>query len=453
VSAATKTSKQETARVELDGGGVLFVEESHALPLVSIVVAFRSGSAFDPIGKEGVARITGRMLRRGCTGMKANAIEDAIDRLGGELSIDLSASSLAVDAQVIGRNVEPFIDLFARLLATAEFPADELARLKRETAAEILEARDNDRALAQKFFRQRMFAGHPYGRSSHGTLASVEAIAEEDVRAFYAKHFVRANAVLGFAGDVTVEQARALAARLLAKLPTGGRIPDPVPPSPPLRGRHLILVDKPERTQTQIIVGGMGTSPHDPDHVPLSVANAIFGGTFTSRLMRAVRSERGWSYGAYARLAIDRQRQAFSMWTFPQAADTAPCLALELELLEAWVRGGVTPAEVDFIQQYLIRSQAFEVDTAPKRLHQALDVEVLGLPKDYHSAYAAKVAKVTPESASAAVKERILPADMLVVVVGTAAEIRESVEKAIPQLASVTVTPFDSEEQDRPPEG
>jgi zinc protease len=415
------------------------------LPLVSIVVSLRSGSAFDPIGKEGVARIVGRMLRRGCEGMKAHAIEDAIDRLGGEISIDLTTSSLSVQGQVIGRNLDPFIDLFARLLGTPEFPLDELERLKRETAAEILEARDNDRALAQKFFRQTMFAGHPYGRSSHGTLASVEAIGEADVRAFYAKHFTRANLVLGFAGDVTLDQARAVAARLVARLPAGAKVADPVPPPPAIKGRHLVLVDKPDRTQTQIILGGMGTSPHDDDHVALSVANAIFGGSFTSRLMKAVRSDRGWSYGAYARMGIDRQRQAFSMWTFPQATDAAPCIGLELELLETWVKDGVTSAELDFIKQYLIRSQAFEVDTAPKRLHQALDIEVIGLPKDYHSGYAAKVAEVTTESANAAVRQRIVPADLVLVVVGTADQIRTSIEKAVGQLADVRVVPFDAD--------
>jgi zinc protease len=445
VTAANKAPKHETARADLGGGAVLLVEESHALPLVSIVVALRSGSAFDPPGKEGVARITARMLRRGCAGMKAHEIEDAIDRLGGELSIDLSASSLAIDAQVIGRNVEPFVDLVAQLLATPQFPEDELARLKRETAAEIVEARDNDRALAQRFFRASVFPGHAYGRSSHGSVASVESITREDVRAFYAKHFSQQNLVLGFAGDVTEAQAKALAARLCAKLPAGARVADVVPSPAPLSGRRLVLVDKPERSQTQIMIGGLGTWPHDDDHVALSVANAVFGGTFTSRLMKAVRSERGWSYGAYARLAIDRQRQSFSMWTFPQATDAAPCVALELELLEAWRTGGVTPAEVEFIRQYLIRSQAFEVDTAPKRLHQALDVEVLGLPKDYHSAYEANVARVTPEAASQAVQRRVSTRDLVIVVVGTASEIRAPLEKAIVDLAGTTVTAFDAD--------
>jgi predicted Zn-dependent peptidase len=86
------------------------------------------------------------------------------------------------------------------------------------------------------------------------------------------------------------------------------------------------------------------------------------------------------------------------------------------------------------------------VDTAPKRLHQALDVEVLGLPRDYHSAYAENVAKVTAESATAAVQRRVSPADVLVVVVGTAADIREAVEKAIGGLASTNVVQFDADD-------
>jgi zinc protease len=133
------------------------------------------------------------------------------------------------------------------------------------------------------------------------------------------------------------------------------------------------------------------------------------------------------------------------MWTVPAATDTAPCIALELELLEAWVKGGVTAEELAFIKQYLIRSQAFEVDTAPKRLHQAIDVEVLGLPADFYTGYAAKVAEVTLEAAGAAVKRRISVEDLIFVVVGTAETIREPVEKAIPRLASTTVTPFDRE--------
>ena len=91
------------------------------------------------------------------------------------------------------------------------------------------------------------------------------------------------------------------------------------------------------------------------------------------------------------------------------------------------------------------------MDTAPKRLHQALDVEVLGLPKDYHSAYAAKVSEVTVERANAAVKRRVSAADLLDVVDGTAAEIPAPIEKVIAGLAEVSIVPFDSDGGVPPP--
>jgi zinc protease len=311
--------------------------------------------------------------------------------------------------------------------------------------AEIIEARDNDRVIAQKALQRTLFEGHPYGRSSGGTTQSIEAIGRDDVLEFLRRHLVQGNVVIGFAGDVTAELAPVLARKIVAGLPRGDATRDEVP-EPTLRpGRRLLVVDKPERTQTQILVATLGTAPGDADHVPLAVANAVFGGTFTSRLMREVRSKRGWSYGASARTAIDRHRQAWVMWTFPSAEDAAPCLKLTVELMAAWVREGVLPREVAFIQRYLVRSHAFDVDTAAKRLHQALDVELLGLPKDYYTGWIDQVRAVTPEAAGAAVRKRIHPEDLLAVVVGTATQVLEPLRGALPGLTEASVVPFDTE--------
>lgn len=443
-SAATK-AHVAPERFDLDGGALAMLEPSHAVPLVSMVVSLRSGSALDPAGKEGLARLTMRMLRRGCEGMSSEQIDFRIDALGAEMAVDTSPSTVAIHAQVIARNLDAFIDLLAKLLATPTFPEDELARLRRETAAEIVEARDNDRAVAQKAMQRTLFEGHPYGRSPGGRTQSVAQVTREDVQAFYRKHVVQGNIVIGFAGDVTAAKAPEIARRLVSALPKGARTADEVPEPSMKPGRRLVVVDKPERTQTQILVGTLGTSPHDEDHVPLVVSNAVFGGTFTSRLMREVRSKRGWSYGASARTMIDRHRQGWIMWTFPAAEDAAPCLKLTLELMAQWVQAGVTPREVAFIERYLVRSHAFEVDTAPKRLHQALDVELLSLPADYHTQWVERVRGVTPESAAAAVRNRIHPENVLAVVVGTAATVLESLKGAMPDASEVSVVPFDQE--------
>jgi zinc protease len=444
-AARARATARMPVRFTLDGGALGLLEPSHDVPLVSFVVALRSGASADPEGKSGLARVAMRMLRRGYEGMTSEQIDFRIDALGAEVGVDTSASTVAIHAQVIARNVEAFIDLLARMLSTPTFPDDELQRLKRESIAEVVDARDSDRVVAQKAFQRTLFEGHPYGRNAGGTTASIASIEAADVRAFYARYVVQSNIVIGISGDVTADHAPILARRLIAGLSPGQPAPDDVT-EPVLRpGRHLLLVDKPQRSQTQMLVGTLGTSPHDDDHVPLTIANAIFGGTFTSRLMREVRSKRGWSYGAAARTLIDRHRASWMLSTFPAARDAAPCLELCIRLTDAWVADGVTSGEVGFIKRYLVRSHAFEVDTANKRLHQALDVELLGLPPDYYTGWLDRVRAVTPETASAAVRRRIDAANLLAVVVGTASEVLEPLRGAVPGLAEAHVVPYDAE--------
>jgi len=438
-------SHASSQRFELDGGALALLEPSHDVPLVTVVVALRSGSAADPADKGGLARIAARMLRSGCEGLVAEQIDFRIDALGAEMAVETSPSTVAIHAQVIARNLDALVDLLARMISTPTFPEDELGRLKRETVSEIVEARDNDRIIAQKAMQRTLFAGHPYGRNAGGTTQSVPRIERSDVVDFYKRHVRRGNLIVAFAGDVTSERVPALAARLLGGVPSGPSGTDEVAQPATPSGRRLLLVDKPERTQTQILIGTLGTSPHDDDHVPLLVANAVFGGTFTSRLMKEIRSKRGWSYGASARAGIDRQRQAWILWTFPAAQDVGPCLKLSVELLEQWVDGGVTASEVGFIQRYLVRSHAFDVDTATKRMHQTLDVDLLALPPDYFSGWVEHVRSVTAENASAAVKNRIDPRNLLTVVVGTATEVLDPLRLALPSVSEVVVVPFDKE--------
>jgi zinc protease len=442
---AARGRQRAPIRYDLDGGALALLEAAHALPLVSLVVALRSGSASDPEGKAGLARIAMRMLRRGCEGLTAEEIDFRVDSLGAEMAVDTGPSTVAIHAQVISRNVDGLVELLARLLTTPTFPADELERLKRETIAEIIEARDNDRVVGQKALQRTLFEGHAYGRNPGGTAESVASITRDDVLSFYRRYVVQGNLVVGIAGDMNADQAPLVARKLIAGLPRGAAAVEEIPEPAMRRGRRLLVVDKPERTQTQILVGTLGTSPHDEDHLPLIVANAVFGGTFTSRLMKEVRSKRGWSYGASARTVIDRKRQAWVMWTFPAAEDAAPCLKLTLDLMGTWVDKGVTAREVAFIERYLVRSHAFEVDTAAKRLHQALDVELLSLPADYYTGWTERVQGVTAEAASAAVRARIHPADLLAVVVGTASQVLAPLRDAIADLSEASVVPFDAE--------
>ncbi|HMJ12178.1 MAG TPA: insulinase family protein, partial [Polyangiaceae bacterium] len=256
--------------------------------------------------------------------------------------------------------------------------------------------------------------------------------------------WVSSNLVFAFAGDIEAARARELAERIATALPGGAPRTDTVPEPSQRPGRHLVLVDKPERTQTQILIGTLGTHAHDADHTALHVANTVFGGTFTARMTQRIRSERGWSYGAYSDLPYDRRRQAFSMWTFPKASDAAACIQLELEMLEQWCNEGITAKELTWAKRYLVRSHAFAIDTAAKRVSLALDAELFDLPAGYHEQYVESVQAVTLEEANAAIRARISPRDLLISVVGTEAEIGTQIRDVIADLQSSELVPFDT---------
>lgn len=431
-----------------DGSGSqVLVETSRAVPLVSVSVTFTQGSVLDPVGKEGLTRLTGRLMRRTGAGLSADQLDTRIDTLGSSLGVDVSHSAISFQGTCISRSLEAYVNVIQDVVGKASLSEHEFNKLKGESQAELLSMLDSDQSIARHWFRRELFAGHPYGRPAGGTLPSVPKIEHVDAQQHATRMIDRGRLLCAFAGDIDTEQAERFAAKIAAAAPVGATGTVEVGEPNFVSGRHLVVVDKPERTQTQILIGTRGSHPKDADHTALHVANTVFGGTFTSRLMHEVRSKRGWSYGASSNIPYDRQRQAFSILTFPKAEDAAPCIELELALIEQWCKEGVTQAELDWAKNYLIRSHAFSVDTASKRVAQKLDEALYDLPAGYHEHYLENIQAVTLEQANQAVANRISPKDLLIVVVCTEKLIAEQLKEKILDLKSYKVIPYDGETQ------
>ncbi|MCG8556996.1 MAG: insulinase family protein [Proteobacteria bacterium] len=433
---------QRTHRFNAANGTLLLVQPSRALPLVDVELTFRTGALSDPKGLEGLTRLTARMLRRGTRKRTALAIDETIDELGARLGIETGTTRVSFNGTVLARNLEPFVALLGELITQPAFRASELASLKRQTLADLVESCDHDQVLAARHFRRYLFPGHPLGRSAAGSLTSVRAIRRAHLLDHYRAHFVAHNLMVGFAGAVSASRARELLDRHLGRIRSGPR-PRQLPRRPSVaRGRRVLIVDKPERTQTQVIIGTLGVRAHDRDALALDVANTVFGGTFTSRLTNEVRSKRGWSYGASSSFGHARHRDAWSMWTFPATRDAVACIKMQLRLLERWVDKGISARELRFAQDYLAKSHAFDIDTPGKRLEEALEIELLGLPRNFGRTYVRRIREVTRSQANRALASHLSYRDLTIVVVATADELRDKLA-SLPGVGKLEVVPFD----------
>src|SRR4029077_1911686 len=199
--------------------------------------------------------------------------------------------------------------------------ASDVRKAQREMIADLTALCDDDRELCSRHFRSCAFGKHPYARPRSGSRESVARITPPDVVAHHSEHITAKNLVIGVWGAFSPRKLEALLDRSFGKLPKhkGPRMTLSEPTLEP--GRRVLVIDKPERTQTQILIGTLGTSPHDPDHVALLVANTAFGGLFSSRLTDEVRGKRGLSYGASSSYTLSRTRDLWGMHTFPAAKD------------------------------------------------------------------------------------------------------------------------------------
>lgn len=432
-------------RVDGPAGSLVLVEENHDLPLVRVQVAVRVGGGDDPAERDGLANYAAELMGRGAGGRTRAELDAAFDALGTSLDASTDYDGVTFDLTVLAEKLEPALVLLADVILRPDFPRAEADKLRRELFASLDELRDDDGSLVRRFFTRALYGAHPYGRTVLGTEASIGALSLEEARAWHQRALAGAQVIFGVAGDVEAAAAADAIARHFATLPAGGGEPGARPAPARRKGMRLTLVDKPERTQSQILLGQPAPRWHDPDFLALQVATTAFGGTFTARLMDEVRSKRGLSYGASARVGQGRGAKALVAHVFPSLEQTPETLALVLRLWQQWVTEGVTEREVEFARGYLAKSFAFSVATPEDRLELRTALELAGMPRDFADTFAARVSKVERADAARALASHLSPRDLEIAIVSTADELRPALERAgLLDGVTVDVVAYDS---------
>jgi zinc protease len=190
-----------------------------------------------------------------------------------------------------------------------------------------------------------------------------------------------------------------------------------------------------------MILGTLGSKLGDPHLDGLIVANTVFGGTFASRLNNELRTKRGFTYGAGSHVGRAERREAWAMQSSPEAEHTVACAAAHMELMEQWIERGITKRELSSAKRYLRGTFGFDVETPSKRLDIRLERYSAGLDPEAFVGYPERMRAVTLKQANDAVRARLDPNALTVVVVAEAEKVRAGLE-ALPGVRSVEVLPF-----------
>lgn len=371
------------------------------------------------------ADLLGETFLTGTATRDETALAVALQALGGGLSASVDADRLAVSGSGLAPALPELLGLVAELLVDNAYP-DEAVRGERDrTAQRLAIIRSQPAVQARDALARRLHGDHPYGRGLP-TPEEVAAVTAEGLRDLHHRRVTPAGALLVLVGDLDPDEALAAAGTAFGGWDHGSAAP-PASPVPPVVPGAVRLVDRPGAVQTNIRMGGLAVPRTDPAAPAVQLANLVFGGYFSSRLVANIRERRGYTYSP--RSLVDH---APAGSTIEVAADvgtevTAPALveiAYELGRIAALP---VEPTELDSARQYAIGSLLLGTSTQAGLASRLVDLDVNGLDVTYLRDHPQVLAAVTADEVLAAARAHLAPGRLVTVLVGDAARITDEV--------------------------
>jgi len=399
-----------------EGAKVLFVE-ARQLPMFDLRLTFAAGSSQDG-ATPGLAMLTNAMLNEGTDGQDVSAIAEGFEGLGAEFGNgayrDMAVASLRSLSQADKR--EPALKLFAQVLGAPSFPQDSLARLKNQMLAGFEYQKQNPGKLASLELFQRLYGEHPYAHSSEGDERSIPALNRDQLRAFHAKAYAAGNGVIALVGDLSRQEAEAIAAQVSAALPKGPAltaIPQPQAPKP--GPTHIEFRSK----QTHLLLAQLGIDRRDPDYAALYLGNQILGGGgFGTRLMDEVREKRGLTYGVGSGFTAMQARGPFMINLQTRAELSAGTLKLVQDIVRQYLEDGPTQKELDDAKRELAGSFPLSTASNADIVGQLGAIGFYDLPLSYLEDFMRQIQALDVEQVKAAMARHLDPDAMVIVTAG-----------------------------------
>ena len=417
-------------RGELDSGIRLIVCRIPKLPLATLSAVIACGSGSDPERREGVARLTARMLVEGTARRSATRLAEDLEKVGTSIVTGADWDSSIATLTCLTEHFETVGGLLGEVLLEPTFPERELERLKSQRIADLLQIESEPRALADEAFEMFLYsADSRFAVQNGGSKKTVEALSPADVSGFYRDAYVPSVATLVVAGDVSFNEARDSLSRVFESWPRAELKTQTRPNEIDYGSRRLRIVDKAGAPQSELRVGHAGIPRGHPNYFPAVVMNAILGGLFGSRINLNLREAHGYTYGASSYFDWRKDAGPFVISTAVQTEVTSAALNEILVEIGRIREKPVSVAELSLAKDYLDGVFPIRYETTGAVASALANMVVYQLPEDYFDSYRANIQAVTAEQVLAAAKEHLKPDVLQTLIVGDAAEVRDPVQE------------------------
>lgn len=399
-----KAAKAETevaaaaTKTKLANGITLLQKQDKNVPLVHLRAYFRGGSYLETPETVGGFNLMAGMMRRGTRTRSAEKIAAEMDGMGGSLALGSQEDYFYCSMDLLDKNFDRGLDLFADLLTNSTFNGGEFEKEREVALADILARSDDWQADSEARMRKLLYGAHPYAFDPLGEEASVKSLTVAQVRDLYEKYVTPDNMVLAIYGDVDPAYARAAAAKAFGRFNRKGVA---LPALNVWQGldRDVVETQPTDKEQAVIFIGYPGMDPGSPDWYATRVLDAITSGIGypggwlheTLRGQKLVYIVHAWNYAL-----PERGYFAIMAATAPETADSA--LTIIREKMAKAKNEYVTDEELAMGKRICnIMEDVSYSQTSADQATFAAQYEILGLGYNWRDSLRDKINAVTKE--------------------------------------------------------
>jgi predicted Zn-dependent peptidase len=405
-------------------GVTFYFKEDHEQPVINGTVIIKTGSLYEPADRVGLASLAMRMLKAGGTKtLTPDALEEKLDFLGSTIGSYAGLEFSEVSLWTLSKNFDETWKVLLDILYNPTFDQVRFDTEKKKDLESIRRRFDYPTSLGFALFSELIY-GKDFPEARRTTNTTINAITLDDIKAFYEKNIRDKEIIIAFTGDF--KQAQALA--LLKKSYKDWKGIPPakldIPKAALAAKPGVYLIDKPDMTQAIILMGHLGLNNLDPDNVEVGIFNFILGtGSFNSRLMREVRSNRGLAYSTGGMIGLGRDKGMFYNFCMTKSQSAGEAIKLMRDISADMTKNPVTAEELDVAKKYEVNAFVHKFDSAQAVVSQAVYLKLDGYPDSYLETYLPRIRKVDAARVLAIGKRAVQPGNLVILVVGKKAEV------------------------------
>lgn len=417
-------AEAETVRFTLPNGIRLLVRQNHSVPLVAVRAIWEGGLRFEKSNNNGAFQLMSTMLTRGTQRRKSYEIAHEVESLAGGLDGFSGRNSFGLRGEFLSHHLERGMELFAEVLKEPSFDPHELELMRRMTLEAIRTQSDHPGSYVFKLFGETLFTRHPLRLAAIGTEASVRTLTSTSMKRLWQQYARSEGLVISVVGDVDPQDMEGLTQRLLGDFqPGAARIPE-VAVEPPLkktRARHM----ESDKNQMHQVLGWRGLGMEHPDRVALQALSSILSGQ-GGRLFVELRDKQSLAYSVTAMSLEALGEGYFAVYIASDPSKTERARRGILTEIDKVLQDGVTQAELERTQRYLVGSYEIDLQRASALCANMAFNECYGLGADDYKRYPQRVQAVTCEQIQTVARQLLSTSVYALSSVGPASVVNEA---------------------------